>query len=122
MKLDLQLFAENDTQGAETPAPATATVTIPTIEELKALTKDDLLKLQQDAANFPAAIEQAITEKIQEEADAVKDGIDRAETAVKTWEQEFREKHGVSVWVAVIGGGYIVWQVGSAVLRALEVY
>lgn len=83
------------------------------------MSKEDLLKLKTDAAEFPDAIEQAIAEKVQEEAAAAKKDIDKADKKVKTWSEKFREKHGVSVWVALIGGGYIVWQVGAAVARVL---
>lgn len=108
------------TQEPETTAAVA--VTIPGLDQLKDMTKDDLLKLQQDLVNFPAAIEQAIEAKIAEEAEVIENDINQAETKVKTWTEQFREKHGVSVWVAVIGGGYIVWQVGSAVLKVLGVY
>ncbi|MEN6566790.1 MAG: hypothetical protein ABFC57_10855 [Veillonellales bacterium] len=90
-----------------------------TFDQLQTMTKDDLLKLQQDAADFPAVIEQALTAKIEEEAAALGQGINNTETKVKTWVEKFREKHGVSVPVAVVVGGYIVWQVSAAAGRVL---
>lgn len=101
--------------------PVLASVTIPSIDQLKTMTKDDLLKLQQDAASFPAAIEQVIAAKIEEETAELKKDVHDTEEAVQTWSEKFREKHGVSVPVALVVGGYIVWQVGAAVARALGV-
>ena len=109
-------MSDENTNTATQEAPVTPVAVIPSLEELKTLTKDDLLKLKQDVESLPAAIEQAIEAKIAEEAETIENDITQAETEVKTWAEQFREKHGVSIWVAVIGGGYIVWQVGSAVL------
>lgn len=85
-------------------------VTIPTPEELKNMTKEDLEKLKQDISQLPTVIEEAIAEKVKEEAGEV-----------KTWAENFREKNGISVWVALVGGAFIVFEVIPAILRGLGV-
>lgn len=86
------------------------TVTIPTPEELKNMTKEDLEKLKQDISQLPAVIEEAIAEKVKEEVGEV-----------KTWAEKFREKNGISIWVALFGGGIGLFVVVSAILQILGV-
>lgn len=81
-------------------------------EELRT---DTLATLQQKLTDLEA---QAAAEATALEIAAKNEG-QQVKTKVKTWAEKFREKHGVSVWVAAVVGGYIVWQVGQAVARAL---
>ncbi len=91
------------------------TVSIPTLDQLRNMAKEDLLKLKQDVSQLPTAIEVAIAEKLKEEAKEV-------ETEVKTWAQKFREKNGVSVQVAVVGAVFIIFEVVPTILRLLGVH
>lgn len=86
-----------------------------TAEELKAMTAEERAKVQADYASARAAADAVLTDIEQLAIDAEKEAV----AAVVTWAQAFRNKHGISVWVALIGGGFIIWQVGAAVARAL---
>jgi hypothetical protein len=55
------------------------------------------------------------------EAEDVKDEVQKLEEEEATWAENFRTKHGVSWQVALIGGAFVVWQVGAAVARVLGV-
>jgi hypothetical protein len=88
-----------------------------TAEELKAMTAEEREKLQADYAAAKLAAETVLTDIEQVAIDAEHEAAEE----VTTWAQEFRQKHGISVWVALVGGGYIIWQVGAAVARALGV-
>lgn len=54
-------------------------------------------------------------------AKEVKDEAGKLEKEEAAWAENFRAKHGVSWQVALVGGGFIIWQVGAAVVRVLGV-
>lgn len=78
------------------------------IADLEAKGKDlfaeEIANLKTKQANAEAELEEIVT------------GV---KTEIKTFEQQFLEKNGISIWVAIIGGGFVVWQVGAALLRVL---
>jgi hypothetical protein len=88
-----------------------------TAEELKAMTAEERAKLQTDYAAAKLAAETVLTDIEQVAIDAEHEAAEE----VATWADNFRQEHGVSVTVALVVGGYIVWQVGAAVARALGV-
>ncbi|MBU2704023.1 hypothetical protein Ga0466249_005175, partial [Sporomusaceae bacterium BoRhaA] len=47
--------------------------------------------------------------------------IEKVKEEEITFAENFRAKHGVSWQVALVGGAFVVWQVGAAVARALGV-
>lgn len=86
---------ETNTQGT---TPNAETITIPaTLDGLKAMAKEDLLKLKQDAIQFPAVIEQAIAAKVAEEEAEVKEEIQEVAGELITAEKTFVQKYGQAV-------------------------
>lgn len=51
----------------------------------------------------------------------VEDTVGELEEEEATFAENFRAKHGVSWQVALVGGAFVVWQVGAVVARLLGV-
>lgn len=124
LKMNLQLFADGGIEPHPTPADqaqveqtAATVVEIkkPTAEELAAMTKEDLDKLKADIQ----AAAQAAVEEVEQ---AIVDKEQNVEETVESWTENFRSQHGISWQVALIGGAFVVWQVGAVVARALGVH
>lgn len=77
----------------------------------KDLFAEEITNLQAKLANAETELEALATDAGNE--------IPKEIEKVKTWSEQFRENHGVSVPVAVVVGGYIVWQVAAAVGRVM---
>lgn len=104
------------TQGIETPATETI--------DLKEAIQADIKTIKTAIADLKEKGEDLFAEEIAnltQKLDNAQKELEDVETEIKTWFEKFREKHGVSVWVAVIGGGYIMWQVIAAIGRVLGV-
>ncbi|MEN6386226.1 MAG: hypothetical protein ABFD79_13655 [Phycisphaerales bacterium] len=98
----------------------------PKVDEAKAAVEADianldakLADLENDGKGLYTTAVKALQEKRAELVEQLNEDINKGEQELQTWEEKFREDHGISPWVAAIGGGYIAWQVAAAVGRAL---
>jgi hypothetical protein len=96
-----------------------ATQDVPVVQKLtakqyEAMTKEDLAKFINDAEGTAQAI-------IQEAKQALVAKEEEVKEEVVTWADQFRQKQGVSIQVAVIGAAFILFEVLPAIGRLLGV-
>lgn len=131
---DVQVTAATVAITAATITPAAATIvpaeTAPAIQaDTKAKIQEDIAKIESHILALVADGEDLFSEEIAnlriklvnaqaELASLAEDAEAEAQKIkdeVKTWAQQFREKHGISPWVAVIGGALLIANLIKAV-------
>jgi hypothetical protein len=111
--------AQDTTQTAEPETPVQTDIegmkaAIAQFEASGAKAFPDALAMMKQKLSDVEAEAKAAVKEVEGEAEVL-------EEEEATWAENFRQEHGVSVPVALVVGGYIVWQVGAAVARVLGV-
>ncbi|MBU2702261.1 FtsZ-binding cell division protein ZapB [Sporomusaceae bacterium BoRhaA] len=111
--------AQETDQAAETKTPVQFD-----IEDMKAAIAQFEASGDQVFPDALAAMRQTLADaesKAKKAAEEVKAETQKLDVEESNWAENFRQKHGVSVPVALVVGGYIIWQIGAVVARALGV-
>ena len=80
------------------------------------LTDDGEELFAEEIANLNIKLQKAEEELKALAGEAIEE-LQETKEEIKTFAEAFRQKHGVSLWVAMVGGGFILWQVGAALLK-----